>query len=262
MLIESWALATAGAVAGVLLASWGVRLLNHHVLGLVEVPFFVRFELNAAILAVTALAACLAALVAGIVPALRAGRTKIEAALKDGSRGDSGLRPGRLGRGLVVVQVALACALVIAAAMMAENVVRARSALTSDPASLLIGRIELDERSYPRNRTDPVLPTAAGSVQATPGVAAAAISSRDFVNSGTFTRFEKEGKRTPTRTKSRTWLEVVSAGVLPGRAGSGARGPPVRRNGPSGRADHGGSERQFCAPALAGGEPGGQTAAP
>jgi len=56
MLIESGALATAGALAGLLLATGGVGQLNHHVLGQMEVPFFVRFELNAPILAATALA--------------------------------------------------------------------------------------------------------------------------------------------------------------------------------------------------------------
>lgn len=213
MVVESGVLAAAGGVAGLLLAAWGVNLLNHHVLGHVDVPFFIRFELNGSVLAAAMLAAMVAALVAGIVPAWQAGRTDVHATLKDGSRGDTGLGPGRFARGLVVAQVALACALVVAAAMMAENVWRARSArLTANPGNLLIGRIELNDRAHPEN-ADRVrfFERLLDGVRRLPGVAAVAVSSRDLVNSATYARFEKEGDAyAHANERPGAWLEVVS----------------------------------------------------
>jgi len=213
MLIESGVLAAAGTLAGFLLAGWGVDLLNHHVLGHVEVPFFVRFELNRPVLAVLAVAAVSAALIAGLAPALHAGRTEIQTALKDGGRGDSGRRPGRFARGLVVAQIAIACALVTAAAMMANTVRRARAVkLAPEPERLVIGRIKPGDDVH---RTRPDLARFFDGllerVRAIPGVEAAALSSRDLVNSAVYTRFEKEGEVYPhANERPGAWLEVVS----------------------------------------------------
>ena len=116
-------------------------------------------------------------------------------------------------RALVVAQVALACALVVAAAMMAENVIRARTAkLTYDPGALLIGRLELNDRTHP-DKADRVrfYSQLVDRLREVPGVDAAAVSSRDLVNSAAYTKFEKEGEAyAHSNDKPGAWLEAVS----------------------------------------------------
>jgi predicted lysophospholipase L1 biosynthesis ABC-type transport system permease subunit len=71
LLLETMVLAGTGAVAGLVLAAVGVSLLNDQVIRHLEVPFFIRFELNPLVLAVTVGATLVAGIAAGVIPALR-----------------------------------------------------------------------------------------------------------------------------------------------------------------------------------------------
>jgi len=213
LLGESLLLATLGAVVGTLLALWGIHLLETQITNRVSVSWYVHFDLNARVLAFAVGVTAVAGLLAGLLPAWRASRLDLNAALKDDQRGSTGFGLGRFSRWLVTGQVAFAAALVVAASLLALSAVRSsRVNLAFNPDSLLIGRIELQGTAYeqPADRVR-FYNQLVDRIQRTPGVAAAAVSSRDLVSNGVYANFEIDGvPYDRAQDRPGGWLEVVS----------------------------------------------------
>ena len=74
-------------------------------------------------LAFVTAATVLAALVAGLVPALRASRGDVLPLLNDEGRGTTSLKIGRLSRGLVVGEMALSFALLVVSGLVIQSIV-------------------------------------------------------------------------------------------------------------------------------------------
>ncbi len=233
LLVESLALAALGALLGILIAGGGARLLESQVTSRLELSSLVRFDLNIRVVAITAGAAGLAGILAGLLPAFRASRVNLAEALKDDARGSAGGRQGWAARWLVTAQIAVAGGLVVIACLLALSALRnGRVNLAFDPGSILIGRLELRGPAYeePAARVR-FYQRLLEHVRSTPGVAAAAVSSRDLVDPGVYSQFEMEGV-THARPAERPggWLEVVSrdyfqlvnCGALSGRLFTGA----------------------------------------
>ena len=111
MMAESLLLAGTGALAGLLLARFGIDLLLW--LGPRNLPRLTSISLDPTVLAFTALAALAAAALFGIVPALRASGPQIMDVLRSTGR-TAGLGSGRLLRNAVVMaEVALSFILLI-----------------------------------------------------------------------------------------------------------------------------------------------------
>ncbi|MGE3308354.1 MAG: ABC transporter permease [Limisphaerales bacterium] len=219
LLSESLLLAGAGALVGLVLAGIGVWLLQTQMTPRVDLSSWIRFDLNGRILGVTILTACMAGLAAGTWPALKASRVDPCDVLKDGSHGGTQAWQGRLGRWLATGQITMASALVIAAAILALSAVRSsRVTLGYDPASLLIGRVELLGPSYSEpGRRIAFFAQLEEKVSALPGVAGVAISSRDLVSPAVYSEFELEspsGTADSARQGRGAWLEVVSRGYF------------------------------------------------
>ncbi|MEM9293411.1 MAG: ABC transporter permease [Acidobacteriota bacterium] len=151
LLTESIALSAVGAVCSIPVALWGIDYFDR---GLHDMggppPFWLNVQLDARTLLFCAGVSILAGLIAGLLPALRASRANVSEVLQDSARGASSLRIGRLSRGLVLAEIALSCALLVAAGVLIQNL---RSlddnVLTFDPADLLTFRVGLFENSYP-----------------------------------------------------------------------------------------------------------------
>src|SRR5262249_24650250 len=109
-LTESLAIALAGGALGILAAYVGTGVFSRAVSKVIE-AFWMEFSVDYVVLGFAALITTIAAVAAGIVPALQAARTDPGAVLKSESHALSSLRMGRFSRALVVVQVALACGL-------------------------------------------------------------------------------------------------------------------------------------------------------
>ena len=112
LLAESAVLVVAGAAAGLVLASWGGRLLRSTLLPNVawDAP-----PVDARVLAFTALATVLTALLVGLLPALRASRPALTSALKEGTR--QGGSRSRVRSALVMAQAALSVVLLVGAGL-------------------------------------------------------------------------------------------------------------------------------------------------
>src|SRR5262249_20938799 len=112
-LVESTLLAFASAILGALLAAWEIHLLTPLIPE--SVPLARTASINVTVLAFTALAACLIALLTGIIPALHMSLAPPGETLKLDSRGSSAPRlRNRIVSVLVAAEVAVALVLLIA----------------------------------------------------------------------------------------------------------------------------------------------------
>jgi predicted permease len=140
LLIESFALALAGGAVGAIFAAGGIALLRAFAptSGL-DVPVPLLIDLDARTLATTFGIAAASALVFGLVPAVRAGRSDVLSAIRSGAGGHG--RERMLGRAaLVVVQVAGCVVLLVAATQIARGF---SYVLAQDPGFSLDNRLTL-----------------------------------------------------------------------------------------------------------------------
>jgi predicted permease len=113
-------------------------------------PLWLRFDLDATVIALALGAALLTALATGLLPALRAGRDTVAASLRDGARGSAGGAFVRLTRALVIGEVALSCALLIVVGTMIRGIVALDHLDPGfDSSHLLSARIGLFSSTYP-----------------------------------------------------------------------------------------------------------------
>jgi len=118
MLTESLVIAVSGAAGGVLVAYWGVELLTRAMDGLptlLKLPYWVRFTIDARVLAFTVGTTLVATVASGLLPALLSAQSKAAETMKEGGRGNSSRLVNMITRLLVVGQITLTAALLIGA---------------------------------------------------------------------------------------------------------------------------------------------------
>jgi len=120
---ETMLLGAIGGGLGLLLAMWGVDLLNRVVPATISVgqgtDTVVRPDLvvDGTVLLFTAALALLTGLFFGLIPAISASRTDVNVALKEGGRNTVSAHSRRMRNGLVISEVALALVLLISAGL-------------------------------------------------------------------------------------------------------------------------------------------------
>ena len=149
---EALVLAGGGALIGLAFAHAGLTWFD----GFVRLdmrPFWIEFEVSPAAVAFAAVAALLAAAVAGIAPAVRAtGRTGPQA-LEGGRARTSSLRFGRLSGALTVVEVALSVAFLSGAALAAKSFIETGRTEHDDHAgSVLTASLRMSDQLSYRSR--------------------------------------------------------------------------------------------------------------
>jgi putative ABC transport system permease protein len=147
-LTDALVVSAAGGILGVLLSVLGIRWLVS-----VMPPWFPRVNeigLDGRALAFTGLIVIFCAFIVGLAPALQGSRVSTSESLKEGGRGGTAARGGRLRKGLVVGEVALALALLVASALLVQAFYHVRLADRGfDETDLLAFRIALPEADYP-----------------------------------------------------------------------------------------------------------------
>src|ERR1039457_3700815 len=113
LLGESLVLAAAGGAAGIALAWWGVSLLSQ--LDILNPDF--RFRPSFAVLASSVALTMLTGVLFGLAPAFRATRMTLAETIKESGSASQGRSRLRLGKALVVGQVALSLALLVGAGL-------------------------------------------------------------------------------------------------------------------------------------------------
>ena len=149
LLVESLALALVGGLIGLGIAYVGINAFNSAI-AVAEPPYWMQFGLLPPVLVFVAAIVLFTAVAAGIMPALQASGTDVNAILKDESRGSSGLRMGRLTRGLVTLEIALSVALLSVAGLMTKSITKLRTAdFGFDGTAVYTGRVGLFASSHP-----------------------------------------------------------------------------------------------------------------
>jgi len=125
MLTESVSLALIGGTLGLVLATWGTRLLL--ALAPTDIPRLYDVRVDAPVLLFTLGATALAALLFGTIPALHASAGELAMTLREGNRG-SRSRPGsaRARGALVVAEITLALMLLVGAGLLLRSFARLR----------------------------------------------------------------------------------------------------------------------------------------
>ena len=202
LMTESLLLAAFGSAAGLLLASWGGRLLIH-MLATTHNPLDIDLSLDSRVLAFTIGAAILTALLFGLAPAFRAASAELSQVMKENTA-NAPRASGRfnLGKAMVAGQVALSLVLLVAAGLFLGTL---RNLLTVDTGftrhNVLVIAADVEQAAVPLAQSANTYREILDRLRSLPGVTAAATA--------LLTPLNPEG-----------WAQPVSPeGMAPGSAG-------------------------------------------
>src|SRR6185503_2786638 len=148
LLTESCVLSFAGAALGLLVAAACQRLVL--MVDPSTLPRVADMQLNVPVLAFTGVVAVGTGFLFGLIPAIQISRESVHDSMAAGGRGTTDGMRGRLRAALVVAQVAVAVALLVAAGLVVRsfvNLVRVPSGLRAD--HVLTMRVSLPPARYP-----------------------------------------------------------------------------------------------------------------
>jgi putative ABC transport system permease protein len=151
LFLEALVLSLVAAAAGLVLTGIGLRQLDAAMVRIAgDLPFWMTFTLTPSSVVFVLGLAVLAAAIVGILPALKATGARVQTRLKDLGAGASGLRLGRTWTMLIVVQVALAVALLPPVVYHASQLLRQG---TGDPGfaagEYLAAQLTMDRSALP-----------------------------------------------------------------------------------------------------------------
>jgi putative ABC transport system permease protein len=226
MFVESVILAVMGGLAGLAVARFGAPFLIRQLasdLGAVTLDLSIDWR----VLGFTAAATLGATLVFGLAPALGLGRVEPNEAMKEQGRALAGERRLGLRNGLVVAQVGLSFALVVAAGLFVRSFATlTHTPLGFDPSGLLIVRVDAaPDRVTPENKVA-FAQRVAEAVAAAPGVSRASLSRITPMSDGNTTARVRLAGSEPLPEGQRTvwmnfvdpsWFETYGLRVLAGR---------------------------------------------
>jgi predicted permease len=170
LLTESIVLAAIGACGGILFAAFALRAIGALPLP-IPVPLALNLQIDARVLAFATLAATIAGLFAGLVPALRATRVDLVADLKGDEVVAAAGRRWTIRDGLVVLQTAVTLVLLVAAGLLTRSILRAQSVdLGFRTEGVAVLGTELGLIGYDEARASRFMEQARDRVAAIPGV--------------------------------------------------------------------------------------------
>ncbi|MGH9839608.1 MAG: ABC transporter permease [Blastocatellia bacterium] len=122
LLIESMLLAFAGSVAGIAISYWGIQFFRYF--GAAKVPMLGNVHIDITTLSFAVLVSLVVGVVIGLIPAIQALSTKLTDSIKEGGmRSASGFHR-RTRQALVIVEVALALALLAGSGLVIQSFFR------------------------------------------------------------------------------------------------------------------------------------------
>lgn len=146
LLFESLLLAIVGGALGFLLSIGALRLLLSAIP--FQLPFWMNFNVDLRVLGFTIGITLLTGLIFGAAPALQTSRVDLNDTLKEGGRGNSGVRT-RARSLLVVTEIALSLVLLVGAGLMIQSFLRLRRVnIGLDPKNVLTASVNLPQAKY------------------------------------------------------------------------------------------------------------------
>src|SRR5499426_1608487 len=178
LLTESLLLSLAGAIMGLTLASWGLKIMM--AMANIFWPRVMDLSLDVRMLAFTTAVTLLTGLSFGLVPALQISKPNLNEMLKDAGRGSTeGGRRRLVRNALVVVEVAISLVLLVGAGLLMRSFISLQKVDPGfDTKNALTVSISLPQRKYPeRDRQAAFYSRLIERVSALPGVKAVGAAS-------------------------------------------------------------------------------------
>ena len=217
LLVESLLLALAGAAAGLLVATFGIGLLEAWAPP-TPFPLSIGARVDGVVAAAAAGIAILTVVLFGLLPALQASRPDTADALRDEAAGVVGGRGRtRLRGGLVVAQVALSVVLLVAAGLFLRTLQRMQSTdLGFEPKGVFIASLELFTSGYDRERGFAFYRELVDRTRGLPGVEQASLVRRAPLGFGgtSSTSFEVDGYAAPKDAEAWGYFNNVGPGYF------------------------------------------------
>lgn len=142
-------LALGGAVGGVLLAQVGVRLIRDGVTTVGGLPYWWDLRVDLSVLTFVSVAAIVAAIAAGVAPAMFASRSNTHELLKEASRATSSQRMTRAMRRLIGAEIAVSLVLLVAAGLFIRSAVNLQTYdFSFDPGAIYTSVVAPPEGRY------------------------------------------------------------------------------------------------------------------
>ena len=214
MLTESFVVAAFGAVAGVMLAYWAVDMFIRATNSLpFPPPYWIQYKIDGPVLVFTVAITLVATIVSGLVPALVSSKGNAAEIMKEGGRGNSSRLVNIITRVLVVGQIALTAALLIAATLQIKSI---RNQITLhygyDETAVYTARMGLMEGAYPtQDARRGFFLRAMRALRANPQFESAAMSDRFRMTFAGQGQYEVDGQNyTTDRDRPRGNFESVS----------------------------------------------------
>jgi predicted permease len=215
MLTESLVVAVFGAIVGVLLAYWSVDLLTRAMDALpsgFNLPYWVQFTIDARVLAFIIGITLIATIASGLVPALVSAHSNAAEMMKEGGRGNTSRLVNIITRVLVIGQIALTAALLIAATLEIRSI---RNQLKLDYGydenAIYSARMALMEGAYTEEGRHDFFKRAVRELRANPQFSSAALSDRFRMTFAGGGQYEVDGQNYLTdRDRPRGNFESVS----------------------------------------------------
>jgi len=174
MLTESFVIGALAGLFGLTLAAIGLEAMSLILPSKLEfLPLWWDFSIDGKIAAFCIVLAILSTVAAGLYPALRVSGLDVNAILREGAR-DTGLSTGRIVRWLVVVEIALSCALLTTTGLMVRTASFAvEGDLGTDVEPFMVGRVGLV--AWPEDRQLRFIEQLLPAAQSVPGTTGATV---------------------------------------------------------------------------------------
>jgi predicted permease len=192
--VESVMLAAAGTAAG---ATAAMLLLKLAIVALpAKVPRLADVQVDPRLLAFSLCCVGVTALLFGLAPALVCAGTSASDALKDGMRTSTGVRGRRISRVLVVAEIALACVVLVASALLVRSVTRMMRAPIGIAAdSVIVAGVQRSGAAYADwKAVEQFYATLLQSVRQQPGIESAGLANALPLNIGWRFGYAVEGR--------------------------------------------------------------------
>src|SRR5437667_5273074 len=214
MLTESLVVAVLGAIAGIIVAYWAVDMFVRATNALpFPLPYWIQFKIDGPVFAFTIGIALVATIVSGLVPAWLSAHGNTAEIMKEGGRGNSSRLVNVITRMLVVGQIALTAALLIAATLQIKSI-RNQLGLNYgyDEQAVYTARMALMEGAYPtQDARREFFLRAVRALRANPQFDSAALSSRFRMTFDGQGQYEVDGQNyVQDRDRPRGNFESVS----------------------------------------------------
>ncbi len=209
MLTESMVLGIAGALLGIPLAWWALKIfisLN------TEMRRIEGAGLDGSVLAFTAAIALLTSLLFGLVPALRAASPNLNEFMKEGRSSTATISHNRLRGALVIAETTLGLMLLVVAGLLLRSFHRILSVDPGmNPHNVLTLNFDLPDKAYNEHQQIDFYTQLLSRLRAVPGViSAAAVTPLPLTGSNAIISFTIEGRPVPKAEEPSADIKIVS----------------------------------------------------